>query len=199
MKLHYVPRTRANRARWLMEEAGAIHELARVDVAGGHNKSDAYRAVHPHGSVPALTIDDVSIIESAAICLAIADKFPEKHLAPEIGTLARAKYYQWMVYVPATMDPCISAIMKSQRLPPDQQERAAMDEKARWKEIAGFVERSLSDNEYLVENRFSAADVMVGAALLWADRGGLLKGYEPLDKYITRLKSRMAFQRAMKE
>jgi glutathione S-transferase len=150
MKLHYVARSRASRPRWLLEEAGAVHEIARVDVATGQNKSAAYREIHPHGSVPAFTDDGITIVESAAICMAIADKFPEKQLAPKVGTRARAQYYQWMVYVPATMDPCISEIQRSMRLPPDQQERAAVDAKARWKEIAGFIDRSLSDNEYLV-------------------------------------------------
>jgi glutathione S-transferase len=199
MKLHYLPRTRATRPRWLLEEAGAVHELARVDVATGQNKAPQYRAIHPHGSVPALSDDGMTLVESSAICMAVADKFPEKNLAPKLGTRARAGYYQWMVYVPATMDPCISEISRSRRLPPDQQERAAVDAKARWKEIAGFIERSLSDNEYIVENQFSAADVMLGHALMWADRNELLLDFPALRKYIDRLRSRPAYQRASKD
>jgi len=196
MKLHYVPRTRASRPRWMLEEAGAVHELARVDVKGGQNKTTEYREIHPHGSVPALVEDGVSIVESSAICMAVADKFPDKHLAPKPGTLARARYYQWMVYVPATVDPCLSEIAKSKRLPEDQQEHAAADAKARWKEIARFLDKSLSDNDYFVENTFSAADVMLGSVLLWANSMKLLEDHSSLQAYVERVRSRPAYLRA---
>jgi glutathione S-transferase len=199
MKLHYVPRTRASRPRWLLEEAGAVHEIARVDVASGSNKQPDYRAVHPHGSVPAFQDDGVTIVESAAICMAIADKFPEKRLAPKPGTRERARYYQWMVYVPATMDPCTSEIVRSRKLPPDQQAHAAVDAKARWKEIVSFIERGLSDNDYLIENEFSAADVMVGSALMTAERNELLGENVTLKEYCNRLRGRPAYQRATKD
>ena len=131
--------------------------------------------------------------------MAIADKFPEKHLSPKPGTLPRALYYQWIVYVPATMDPCLVDIMKSLRLPEDQQERAAVDAKARWKEITRFIEKSLSDNDFLVENTFSAADVLIGSALMWADMAKLLVDHPTLQAYAERLRSRPAYQRAMKD
>ncbi len=200
MKLYYVPRSRASRPRWLLEEVGATHELHRLDVAGGQNKTPEYRAVHPHGSVPAMSFDDdVTIVESAAICLAIADKFPDKGLAPKLGTASRARYYQWVVYVPATMDPVLVEIARSKRLPADQQAHAAVDAKARWKEIASFIEKELSDGDFLVDDKFSVADVLVGSAIMWAGRSGLLEGRPALEEYAKRLQDRPAYQRAMKD
>ena len=81
MKLYFAPRTRAVRARWLLEELGVPYELIKLDLARQENTTPAYLAVHPLGEVPALVDGDVTLLESLAICLHLADRFPEKHLA----------------------------------------------------------------------------------------------------------------------
>jgi glutathione S-transferase len=198
MKLHYAPRTRASRVRWLLEELGAVHELDRINIQAGQHKTPEYKAMHPHGSLPAFTWTDegVTMIESAAICLAIADKYPEKGLAPKPGTLARALYYQWIVYVPATIEPCITAFAKASQLPEDQRDHATQNDRARWNEIAAFIEKHLSDNDYIVEDTFSVADIILSGSLNWANMYGLLEGHPTLQAYTARLRARPAFQRA---
>jgi glutathione S-transferase len=141
----------------------------------------------------------VTIVESAAICLAIADRFPEKHLAPKLGSVSRARYYQWVVYVPATIDPVMTEIAKAARLPEDQRAHAAVDAKARWKEIAAFIDKSLGDADYLIDDAFTVADVLVGGVLIWASSLGQLAGYPTLQAYVDRLKARPAYQRAIKD
>ena len=54
MKLYYVPRTRAGRPRWLLEELEVPYELVRLDVVAKANRTPEYLAIHPHGAVPAL-------------------------------------------------------------------------------------------------------------------------------------------------
>ena len=56
MKLYYARYTRAGRARWALEEAGAPYELERLDLKAGDHKQPSYLAIHPHGVVPALEI-----------------------------------------------------------------------------------------------------------------------------------------------
>jgi len=89
IKLYYAPRTRSTRPRWLLEELGVPYELVRLDLGKGDHKKAEYLAIHPHGVVPALEDDGRVIIESLAICLYVADKFPEKGFAPEIRTIER--------------------------------------------------------------------------------------------------------------
>ena len=108
MKLYYAPQTRAVRPRWLLEEIGAPYTLVRLDMSKGEHKTPEYVKIHPHGAVPALVDGDVTMFESAAICAYLADKFPEKRLAPPVGSPARATYYQWIIYSMATLSsrPC---------------------------------------------------------------------------------------------
>src|SRR5262245_33909851 len=84
--LYYAPNTRAARVAFLLEEIGVAYERKTLDLAAGENKQVAYRGVHPHGLVPALDDGDTVVFETAAICLYLADRFPERGLAPEPGT-----------------------------------------------------------------------------------------------------------------
>jgi glutathione S-transferase len=51
----------------------------------------------------------------------------------------------------------------------------------------------LEDNNYLVENRFTAADVVTGGVLLWALKLGMLTKETPVKAYINQLMQRSAF------
>jgi len=64
-----------------------------INMHEGQQNSDAYRAIHPLGVVPALKTDNYTIFESVAIVLQLIDEHPEKNLAPAVGTPERAYYY----------------------------------------------------------------------------------------------------------
>jgi glutathione S-transferase len=72
LKLYYIPTTRAVRPRWLLEEMGLDYEL--VNVTMEMTRQPEYQKLHPHGKVPVLVDDSVTIYESAAICAYLADR-----------------------------------------------------------------------------------------------------------------------------
>jgi len=71
MKLYYFPKTRAMRPRWCLEEMGIPYELMRVYIT--QTDKQEYQKLHPHGKVPVLVDEDVTIFESAAICAYLTD------------------------------------------------------------------------------------------------------------------------------
>ncbi|MEZ4302554.1 MAG: glutathione S-transferase N-terminal domain-containing protein, partial [Polyangiaceae bacterium] len=105
MKLYFAPRTRATRPRWLLEQLGEPYELVNVDLEKGEHKQLPYLRIHPLGRVPALVDGDAVIFESIAICMYLADKYPEKKLAPPVGTPERGQYYQWMLFAASELEP----------------------------------------------------------------------------------------------
>ena len=107
IKLYEYPPTRSQRAKWALEELGIAYSSHVVNLQEGQQDSDAYRALHPLGVVPALETDGYTIFESVAIVLQLIDEHPEKNLAPAIGTPERASYYQWSVFACAELDPSI--------------------------------------------------------------------------------------------
>ena len=83
MKLFWAPQTRAQRAIWMLEEAAVSYELERVQL-GGPGHSNEFLAASPMAKVPALVDGAVSMAESAAICLYVADRYAAGRLAPAI-------------------------------------------------------------------------------------------------------------------
>ncbi|NEO29634.1 MAG: glutathione S-transferase family protein [Symploca sp. SIO3C6] len=199
MKLYYIPTTRAVRPRWLLEEMGIPYELISVTMA--MTQQPEYRQLHPHGKVPVLVDNDVTIFESAAICAYLADKYPEKGLAPLPLTPARSYYYQWLFYAPLTLEPPVEQFMfhvlpnlPEKLLPKSQHTQVSPTETLQWfAKACSPLNQVLRDNNYLVENRFSAADVVTGGVLLWALKLGMLEEDNPVKAYIAKLMERPAF------
>src|SRR5580765_1002689 len=110
LTLYHSAQSRSVRPRWLLEEAGAPYALVRLSLQAGDHKKPEFLKINPNGAVPALVDGDVALFESAAICQYLADRFPEKRLAPPVGTPARGYYYQWIHFAMCTIEPPLVTI-----------------------------------------------------------------------------------------
>jgi glutathione S-transferase len=198
IKLYYSPQSRSIRPRWLLEEIGAPFDLVRIDLGKQEHKAPTYLQIHPHGVVPALVDGDMALIESGAICCYLADKFPAARLAPAVGTPERGRYYQWMFYTPATLEPpLVQVFVHTMMLPEAKRSAAAVEEgRHQFEGVAEVLTNALSGRPFLLGDQFSAADVMLGSTLVWAQMLALLGDRPVLADYVQRLASRPAFQRA---
>lgn len=202
MKLYYIPTTRAVRPRWLLEELGVDYELVYVDMS--LTSLPEYRQLHPHGKVPVLVDEAVTVYESSAICAYLADKYLEQGFAPPISNPARSYYYQWLFYAGQTLEPPIEQYMfnalpnlPEKILPKDYQTHVDNATAQTWFErVCEPLNVVLTDSPYLVENRMSAADIVTAGVLLWAFKLGMMKTDTPAKTYLMKLMERTAFQRA---
>ena len=103
MRLHYAPGSSALAPHVTLAEIGVPYELVLVERGGDGQWSAAYRALNPWGKVPTLENDGLVLTESAAICLHLADEFPEARLAPPVGTRERADLYRWLLWLSNTV------------------------------------------------------------------------------------------------
>ena len=101
--LYTHPMSRGRTARWMLEECGATYDTVVLDY-GTSMKAPAYLAINPMGKVPALTHGDIVVTEQAAICAYLADLFPEKKLAPAVGSPQRGAYYRWLFFAAAPLE-----------------------------------------------------------------------------------------------
>ncbi len=197
IKLYYSPHTRATRVAFLLEELGVPYERVVLDRSKGENKTPEYLSIHPHGWVPALVDGDTVIHETAAICLYLADRFIDRGLAPPPSSPERGAYYQWVVYSVATLEPCIADVFLQLELPPEQRDEAVWSSgHERFAASARVLAHALAGRPFLLGERFSAADVLVGAMLVWAAALGLLHDQPALEAYVGRIRSRPAFDRS---
>jgi len=108
-KLYYYPGNANLAPHILLEEIGMSYELVLVDREQNEHKSRAYMKLNPNGRIPTLVDANLTIFESAAICMYLADKHPTANLAPLVGDRARAYLYQWLIYLTNTIQPEILA------------------------------------------------------------------------------------------
>jgi glutathione S-transferase len=197
MKLYYVPKTRASRPRWVLEELGVPYELVRLDPARAETRSAEHLERHPLGHVPVLEDRGQGIFESGAICLHLADLFPEKRLLPPPGSVERGLAYQWVLFSMTEMEPPLIALSAEARKPEAERDTAATAQaRDRFRKAADVLEVALRNRQFLLGDGFGVADVMVGGTLAWAKGFKLLEGLPSVEAYLARLRERPAWQRA---
>jgi glutathione S-transferase len=200
MKLYFAPQTRAGRPRWMLEEIGAPYELVTLNLQAGDQKKPEFLKINPNGAVPALVDGDVTLFESGAICQYLADKFPDKKLAPPVGTPARGYYYQWIHFAMSTIEPPLLTLFLHTVMHPEAERIPQLVPPAReqLKNALNVLEHALGGRTFLVGDNLTAADVMVASTLAWAQMIGLLDASLPnTAAYLGRCMGRPAFQRAM--
>jgi glutathione S-transferase len=198
MKLYYVPKTRATRPRWVLEELGVPYELVRLEPGPAGTRAPEHFARHPLGHVPVLEDRGHLVFESGAICMHLADLFPEKRLLPPPGSVERAEAYQWVLYAATEMEPPLSALSAEARKAEEERDPAvAAAARQRFQQAAEPLEKALGARNWLVGESFSIADVMVGATLAWGRSFRLPDGLPAVEAYLARLRARPAWRRAL--
>lgn len=186
------------RVLWLLNELGIPYELVGFDLLKGEHTSPEYTRIHPSALVPAIQVGDFYMVESVAIMMLLADRFPESGLAPAPDDLERPAYLQWMLYGASTLEGVAARVTLAvpKGLAPDETELKAQLEV--FDRYVMILEKVLEEREYLLLRGFSAADISVAWALYSADYLGLLEQYPILKRYYDRLAARPAFKAAFK-
>ena len=189
---YHNPTSRGRIVHWMLEEVGASYETKIVDLAKREQKSPAYLAVNPMGKIPAIVHGDVVVTEAAAICAYLADAFPRAGLSPPVGDRARGTYYRWLFFAAGSLEPALVDRMVER--PPV--EREGVLGYGNYENALGALERALAPGPWILGERFSAADVYVGAQVGWGLRTKSLEPRPTFQQYIERCAQRPAFKRS---
>ncbi len=187
--LYYCPQTRCRTALWMLEEVGADYNIIPVNIRD-EIQSEAFAMTSPMRKVPALKAGDELVTETAAICLYLAEAFPQAGLAPGPGEAGRATLLRWMFFGSAVMEPAAFDKATGREAP------AGAIGWGNWDRVLNTLKTTLQSREYLVNNRFSAADVALGATM------GFLMNFNMMEKdplfvsYVDRLTARPAYLKA---
>jgi glutathione S-transferase len=191
LKLYHATPSRSSVAMWMLEEVGEPYEIELLSLKNGDQHKPAYLAINPMGKVPAIDHGGVIVSEVSAICCYLADAFPEAGLAPPIGDKLRGPYLKWLFYVPSCVEPAM--IDKAMSRPPVSRSTAG------WADfdtvIATLRDAVGKASPYMLGDRFTAADVVVGSTLNWGMRFKLLPELPEFVAYTETIKQRPALQR----
>jgi glutathione S-transferase len=161
-------------------------------------KSDAHRARHPLGRIPVLEDGDITLWESGAIAEYILERHKNGGLKPSPDAPNYPKYLQWFHYCEGMIMPPINTIVvQTILLPPERRDETALGQAQRLLARAVQpVEDDMVGKDY-VAGEFTAADTMIGHAIMMSHRMGIVNENHPnLMAYIERLNARPALQKA---
>jgi glutathione S-transferase len=191
MKLFYARGSSSLLPHIVLREAGLPFQLIQIDehskaISGGGD----FRNVNPLGYVPALVLDDGTLLtEGAAIVQYIADLVPEKKLAPPNGTIERVKLQAWLNFVASEMHKGGFSPLFYEGVPEEGRDVFRLRLRKRFSLLDGH----LSSNAYLMGSAFTVADVHLFVVSNWANWVNFdLSPYPAVRAYRERLGARPA-------
>jgi glutathione S-transferase len=197
--LHHCVGARSFRPLWMLEELGLPYEL-KVLPFPPRVESPAYLEVNPLGTVPAFHDGALRMTESAAICQYLAARHSPRNLDVALDEPDYGPYLNFLHLGEATLTFPQTLVLRYTALePPERRQPQVVDDYARWF-LARLrtLEPLLAAQPFLCAQRFTAADVSVGYALLLAQYLGLSGRFKPaVQGYWQRLQKRAGYQRAI--
>lgn len=185
------PQSRSAGVRVLLEALGAPYEVRFIDLKAGGNRTPEFLALNPLGKLPTIRYRDTVVTEQVAIYIYLADLFPTAGLAPALDDPRRGSYLRWIAFYGASFEPAVvDHAMKRPGMDATTSPYGSYDAM-----LQTLVEQ-LGRGEYLLGERFSAADLLWGSALRWTTGFGIVPELPAIRAYIERVSTHPAFARA---
>jgi glutathione S-transferase len=205
IQLHFYPSTASMVPHLLLREMGVPFELILVDRTSDAHKTPAYLRLNPNGLLPALTDGELVLYETAAICLHLCDKHPSAGLAPALGSMDRAHFYKWLMWLTNTLQCTLIAYFYPERWVNDGNLDGAVEVKAQAQEkINGLLhqldaELTRHGGPWFAGEAFSALDPYVFTLCRWTRNFSSrpARDFPALGPYLQRVLNRPATQQVM--
>lgn len=188
MKLFLSPFACSLASHIALREAGIDFEPVKVDIRGKKTASGGdYFAVNPKGYVPALQLDNGEVLtENVAVLQYIADRKPEKNLAPAAGTPERYRLVEWLAFINSEVHKNFAPLFYPAAV--EGHKQFAKDTLAK---RFDYLQGALASKQYLMGDQFTVADAYLFTTLNWTGRLGIDLGKWPaLKAYAERVGAR---------
>jgi glutathione S-transferase len=196
MKLYFSPGACSLSPHIVAREAGLPVTLVRVDTKGKKTiTGDDYLSINGKGYVPLLELDDgTRLTEGPAIVQYLADRAPQKKLAPANGTIERYQLQEWLNFITSELHKQFSPLFDPSM--PD-------DAKVKFRDKIAirfdWIVAQLGDKPYLTGEDFTVADAYLFTVANWTKYTGIdLAGWPVLQAYMARVAARHDVQTALK-
>jgi len=197
MKLWHCNGARSLRALWALEELGLDYELELLPFPPRIFQRE-YLDVNKLGTVPYFVDGDTHMTESSAICQYLVDRYDGYSIGLKPDHAEYGAYLNWLHHADATLTFPQTISMRYYFLEPTPEKQGVADDYAKWY-IARLrmLDAHLLEHEYLVDGRFTIADIAVAYALYLGIGLKMNENYQPQTMaYLERLMERDAFKRA---
>jgi len=205
IQLHYYPSTASMVPHLLLQEMCVPFELVLVDRANDAHKAREYLHLNPNGLLPVLTDGELVLYETAAICLHLCDMHPRAGLAPAVGSVERAHFYKWIVWLTNTLQSTLLAYFYPNRWVDEGNVEGAAQVKAHAQaKVEGLLhqlndEMARHSGEWFMGDTYSALDPYLFTLCRWTRNFSCnpAREYSHLGPYLQRVLARPATQQVI--
>lgn len=191
LTLYHNPQSRSTVVHYMLHELGVPFEIAPIDLTKKEHKTPEFLKINPMGKIPVLRDGDTIITENPAILTYLADKYPKAGLAPAVDSPDRGAYLRWMFFYGSCFEPaCIDHSLKRET-PPSMSGWGSYDD------VLNAISAALKPGPWLLGDRFSAADVMVGSGIAYMLGFNVIPDRPEYLAYVERMKARPAHKAAV--
>jgi GSH-dependent disulfide-bond oxidoreductase len=159
IKFYFHPSPNPAKVALLLEETGLPYEMVPVDTFKGEQFAPAYRAINPNSKTPAIVDGDVTVFDSNAILLYLAEK--TGHFLPANTPQARGELLSWLMFVATGIGPYSGQAVHFRHAAPEPKEyalkRYLYEAERHW----GILEARLANQRYMVGDTYTIADMAV--------------------------------------
>ncbi len=200
--LYYYPLNASLAPHFVLEHIGCNFNLELVDRQDNGQKKEDYLQLNPAGRIPTLVDDNLPIFESAAICLHLAEKHPEKELFPPLNSIDRPLAYQWLMYLTNTLQAELMIYFYPKRhgINSENKVNVAAAQEVRISDILTILDNELQGQDFLIGKKITICDYYLFMLAIWADE--IPKpplSFNNLSRYLKSLAKQDAIIRACKK
>lgn len=196
MKLYFARGACSMAPHIILREGGFSFELERVDLATHQTAGgEDYRRINPKGYVPALRLDDGSLLTEVAVVLQyLADQKPDAGLAPPYGGMPRYRVMEWLNYIATEVHKTFGPFFNPKLAPEARDSQMALLARR-----FDYLSEALATQHFLVGDTFGIADAYLFTVLSWSNYLKIdLAPWPVLQDYLARVAARPAVRDAMK-
>lgn len=203
MKLFYKKGACSLAPHIVMAELNMVYEIEEVDLKTKTSASGDYYKINPKGSVPALKMEDGSVLtENAIILQYLAEQKPEAGLMPKYGSFERYRCLEWLNFIATDIHKSFSPLFGAGMIvqnPEGQAEMKTYYVELLKKKISIASDR-LGKNDFVLGPKFTIPDAYLFTVLGWSKFVGVdLSPFENINAYLKRVGERPGVLKAMKE
>lgn len=199
LTLYYTPGTCAQAVRIALHEAGAAHQLVRVDFAAGQQRTPEYLAVNPKGRVPALVTEHGTLTETPALLAYVAQRFPQARLAPA-DAFGFARMQEVHSYLASTVHIAHAHRPRASRWADEPEAQAAMQRKVpqNMADCFGLIEAHYLNGPWVMGEQYTVADGYLFTIAGWLQGDGVdIQRFPKVAEHFQRVAARPAVQQAL--
>jgi glutathione S-transferase len=197
MQLYHTAQSRSMRILWLLEELGLDYDANMLPFDARALSLADHLDVGRLGELPILIDAGVSMVESVAIVHYLINRYGDSRLAPERESDRYGAYLEWIEFGERKLMDPLSQWLQHSALLPESERNPDIAKKGRtaFEHFAAQVDAAVAEQDYLLGNTLTAADIVVGHALFLAEHYGTFpEQLAHLRAYYERLRARPAFQ-----